>query len=83
MSKIICVDLDGTLIASDTLHELLLVLVKKNFLCLFFLPFWLPKGKAYFKYQIAKRVAINPKALPYNKDVLDYIREQKKSGSII
>ena len=83
MNKIICVDLDGTLIASDTLHELLLVLVKKNFLCLFFLPLWLFKGKAYFKYQIAKRVAINPKAFPYNKDVLDYIREQKKSGSII
>jgi len=43
----IIVDLDGTLIKSDTLFESLMALLKQNPLWVFLLPFWLLKGKAF------------------------------------
>ena len=42
----LCVDLDGTLIRTDTLVEALLTLLKQRPLSAFLLPFPLLKGKA-------------------------------------
>ena len=47
----LCVDLDGTLIRTDLLWESLLALLKQRPLSIFQLPFWLLKGRAYFKHQ--------------------------------
>ncbi|MGJ8688919.1 MAG: UbiA family prenyltransferase [Gammaproteobacteria bacterium] len=74
------VDLDGTLIKSDLLLESFLELIKRNLLYLLLIPFWLVKGKANLKYQIAKRSAIRPDLLPYNKSFLHYLEEQRLKG---
>ncbi|MDP1929986.1 MAG: UbiA family prenyltransferase [Gammaproteobacteria bacterium] len=74
------VDLDGTLIHSDLLLESFLDLIKRHFLCLFLAPFWLLRGKAWLKYQIASRVELRADLLPYNNEFLDYLREQKAQG---
>ena len=50
------VDLDGTLIKSDLLHESLLGLVKRNPLSLFLIPHWLRSGRAHMKRAVAERV---------------------------
>ena len=42
----LAVDLDGTLIATDLLWEGLFILLKKNPLYLFLVPFWLLRGPA-------------------------------------
>ena len=76
----LCVDLDGTLVLTDTLHESLILLLKNNLLYIFLLPWWLVKGKAFFKDQIARRVKITPELLPYNKNVLGYIKEKNQQG---
>jgi len=76
----LCVDLDGTLIATDALWESLLLLVKMKPLSLFALPFWLLKGKAYFKRQLALRVKLNPASLPYRENVLSFLKEQQEAG---
>ena len=47
--KPLYVDLDGTLIKSDLLHESLLGLVKRNLLSLFLIPRWLRSGRAHMK----------------------------------
>ena len=47
------VDLDGTLIRTDLLHESVFALLKLNPFYMFLLPLWLLKGKAYMKGQIA------------------------------
>ena len=70
----LCVDLDGTLIKTDLLLESLLKLIKKNPLAVFLFPFWLLRGKANFKSQIAKRVDISANTLPYNQEVIEYIK---------
>lgn len=77
MQNPLCVDLDGSLIKTDLLHESLLLLLKQHPFAIFLLPFWLLKGKAYFKNKIAERVQINFKLLPYNEDVISVIKETK------
>ena len=76
----LCIDLDGTLISGDLLLESLLLLIKRNPLYLFLMPFWLLRGKAALKAEIAKRVMLNPAALPYNEVFCTWINEQKASG---
>jgi phosphoserine phosphatase len=76
----LAVDLDGTLIATDLLWESLFLLIRKNPLCLFLLPFWLWRGRAYLKCAIAERVELDPVALPYREDLLERLREDHGAG---
>ena len=76
----LCVDLDGTLIVSDLLLESALRLIKRNPLYLFLFPFWLLRGKAALKAEIAKRAAPNPALLPYNRDFLEWLQTEKAAG---
>ncbi|MES0371597.1 MAG: UbiA family prenyltransferase [Mariprofundaceae bacterium] len=76
----LCIDLDGTLILTDLLWESLIALVRTKPLILFFLPFWLLKGKAYFKRQIAKHVSINMSHLPYRQELIDHIQQESSKG---
>jgi 4-hydroxybenzoate polyprenyltransferase/phosphoserine phosphatase len=76
----LCVDCDGTLLKSDLLHESLLLLVKQAPLALFLLPFWLLRGKVYFKERIAERVSFNWSTLPYSDEVLALIKVARQQG---
>ncbi|MFP4527342.1 MAG: UbiA family prenyltransferase [Candidatus Kapaibacterium sp.] len=76
----LCVDLDGTLIASDVLFESVILLLKKNFLYIFLLPFWAIRGAEYLKTKLADRVRPNPETLPYREEILSYLREEKARG---
>lgn len=79
----LCVDLDGTLVLTDLLYESLLCLLKTNILYLFLLPYWLFSGKANLKHQIAKRVDLDASLLPYNNELLSYLKEERvKSRSL-
>ncbi|MDP5132709.1 MAG: UbiA family prenyltransferase [Paraglaciecola sp.] len=74
------VDLDGTFFKTDLLFESIIVLLKANPLNIFSCLFWLLKGKAYLKSQIAKRVTINFINTPVNREFFDFLTEQKKLG---
>lgn len=74
------VDLDGTLIKTDMLYESFLLLMKKNLWFIFAVPFWLFKGKYRLKNEISKRVTIDPAALPYNQEFLEYLKRKKGEG---
>lgn len=76
----LCVDLDGTLIRSDLLLESLLRLIQRNPLYLLCLPFWLSRGKAALKSEIAARVKINPALLPYNRELLAWLEGERNRG---
>lgn len=76
----LAVDLDGTLINSDLLLETFLLLLKRNPLYLLLIPFWLLKGKAGLKAEIAKRVTLNPAALPYNGEFMQWLQQQREAG---
>lgn len=74
------VDLDGTLIASDLLWEGLFLLLRKQPLAFFLLPYWLWQGPAALKRAIAARVDIDPASLPYRPEVLAEIARAKETG---
>ncbi len=74
------VDLDGTLIRTDLLFESLLLLIRRNLLYLVVVPFWLLKGRAWLKHQIARRVKIDPASLPYSEEFLAWLTSQRERG---
>ncbi len=79
-SRPLCVDLDGTLTRTDTLYELLMLLVKFRFHMLFMLPFWVLKGKAHLKSKLSEKLSLNPELLPYNQGVLDFLNDAYSKG---
>ncbi|MDD1651060.1 MAG: UbiA family prenyltransferase [Methylococcaceae bacterium] len=76
----LCVDLDGTLIHSDLLLESFLLLVKRNPLYFFRVPFWLLQGKAVMKAEIARRVTLQAATLPYHQELLAWLVKSKAAG---
>jgi 4-hydroxybenzoate polyprenyltransferase/phosphoserine phosphatase len=79
-TPVLCVDLDGTLIRSDLLWECMLILLKTHPATLFLLPLWLFRGRAFLKRELACRAQLDPSRLPYNEEVLDLVREEKRAG---
>ncbi|HKT98391.1 MAG TPA: UbiA family prenyltransferase [Paraburkholderia sp.] len=76
----LCVDLDGTLARTDFLLESFFVLLKQSPLSIFLCFYWLLRGKAYLKDQIALRVTLDVGVLPYNRQLVDYLRDARSAG---
>lgn len=74
------VDLDGTLLATDTLWEALVVFLKTKPLGIFSIIWWVFAGKAAFKQKIAAATALDVESLPYRTACIDWLREEKESG---
>lgn len=74
----LCVDLDGTLIRTDSLVESALELVRQRPLSALLAPFWLLRGKAGFKSEIASRITLPPETLPYRDSLVKWLREQAR-----
>lgn len=80
LSRPLVVDLDGTLIRTDLLVESASqFLIQHPFQ--FLKPLlWLMQGKVVLKTELAQCVQLDAAALPYNADVLDWLRVEKRSG---
>jgi 4-hydroxybenzoate polyprenyltransferase len=76
----LCVDCDGSLIRTDLLHEAVFALLKARWFLLFLLPWWLLKGRAHLKAQLAQRVRIDAATLPYNEPLVAWLREERARG---
>jgi 4-hydroxybenzoate polyprenyltransferase len=76
----LCVDLDGTLVKLDTLHQALFLLLRRDPASILRIPGWILKGKAHLKDEVMKRVELNAAVLPYHKPFLDYLSEQHAAG---
>ncbi len=74
------VDLDGTLILTDLLHESVLKLLRERPLCALQLPFKLTAGKAQLKHYVAARTELLVETLPYNTRLLQWLREERGRG---
>jgi 4-hydroxybenzoate polyprenyltransferase/phosphoserine phosphatase len=78
----ICVDLDGTLVRTDTLVEALLRMLQKpgNWLAV---TGSLLYGRAGFKGQITALASIDTALLPYEHKLVDYLRTERTSGRLL
>jgi hypothetical protein len=75
----LCVDLDGTLVRCDTLLESALALLKRPVELVRGL-LALSKGKASMKRSMAAAADIDVRLLPYNDELLDFLRLGARSG---
>jgi len=77
------VDLDGTLVKSDTLVDSLLVLARTRPGLLARLPGQLLHGKAAFKAFVTQSVSLDVAHLPYNRALLHYLHSERARGRAI
>ena len=77
------VDLDGALCATDTLWESLLELARHRPLNLARVPFWLLKGKASFKRELASRILPDIATLPVRPEVLELLEQRRTAGQTL
>ena len=80
MNQPLVVDLDGTLIHTDMLHESALKVLRERPWATLFIPLWLARGKAVLKQRLADRSRFDPASLPYNEALLTWLRQQKDAG---
>jgi len=77
----LCVDLDGTLIKSDSLFDGLCEMVRRKPLAIWRAPLWLLRGgRAGLKEEVAQRAPLDPARLPYNSLLLRYLQGQWREG---
>src|ERR1700760_2663842 len=76
----LCVDLDGTLVKSDTLVDSLLLLARSRPAEFLQAPLWAFRGKAYLKREVTARVSLNVEHLPYNRALLEYLLREHGEG---
>jgi len=77
------VDLDGTIIRTDTLHESLLALIHDHPRKLLRLLTCFRHGKAYFKQQVAQSAQLDVASLPLNLELVNWLRDQQATGRYI
>jgi 4-hydroxybenzoate polyprenyltransferase len=79
----LCVDLDGTLVKSDTLYDSVLAIARHHPAELVKVPGWIAQGKAMFKRHVTGAVELDVEHLPYNKPLLEYLRVEHGRGRAI
>lgn len=80
MTSPLIVDLDGTLIRTDMLHESVLRVLRDNPTDLLRILYLLWQGKAALKGGLANRCNFDPSFLPYNYELLDWLKQQSAEG---
>jgi hypothetical protein len=83
ISEIIAVDLDGTLVNTDTLHESILALLCQRPFFVFLIPFWIFLGKAGFKAKISNHVELEISMLPFHWELIEWLKIEKNNGKFI
>ena len=74
------VDLDGTLLRTDTLHEALLALVAERPSDIRHLPAWVAEGRAGLKARLADGGTLPGERLPLNAEVVALIEAARAEG---
>lgn len=78
--SVLVVDLDGTLLSSDMLHESFWSALGRNWRSPFLSAAALGRGKAALKKYLQSQADIDPTSLPYNEAVIAYVRDYRAKG---
>ena len=74
------VDIDYTLLATDLLVESYIQSVKQSPIQIGKVPAWILRGKAHLKRQLAESAQIDFETLPYRREVVEFLVEEKRLG---
>jgi len=81
--RIIAVDLDGTLVQTDLLIENLFLFLRLFPLRILEVISWVFKGKAHFKRRLADEILPDVSSLPYNQELLEWLKLQRTKGATL
>lgn len=74
------VDLDGTLLRTDLLHETASAYLTRQPWRVVQVGRWLADGKLRLKRELASRHTLEPASLPYHPEVLEFVAEERATG---
>ena len=77
------VDLDGTLVFTDTLFESAIALIKLKPWSVIWLAGWLVRGKAVLKAKIAEHISVSADTLPYSPELIAFLQTERSAGRTI
>ena len=81
--RVIAVDLDGTLVHTDLLLENFFLFFRLYPLRVLEVLWWLLFGRAHLKRRLASTVLPDVTGLPYNHELIDWLRCQRADGAWI
>lgn len=73
-------DLDGTLIRTDSLQEQALAFIRSKPLAIFRLIGWLLAGRIVLKQRLAAAVTLDTAFMPVNEELIDFAQQEAASG---
>src|SRR5687767_1594112 len=76
----LCIDLDGTLLKTDTLWETFIAQLKSRPWRLLLVPLWLLSGRARLKQRLAEGVKLDCASLPYTGQLLSLLEQAHAAG---
>jgi len=76
----LCVDLDGSLVSTDLLHECFVSAVRGAPWVAVLSAFWALHGIAHLKRRLAEHADIDVSLLPYREEVVSFLREERRKG---
>ena len=76
----LCVDLDGTLIRTDLLHEALITYLCSRLTAFVSIIAWLLRGRSALKQGLARHVMPEVAFLPYRADLVAFISAERARG---
>lgn len=79
----LCIDLDGTLITSDTTWHAFCLYIKNKPWNAGIVLIWLLRGRAFLKKKLAQYINLDPISFTYCPEVLSLIKTYKKKGHFI
>ena len=74
------VDLDGTLVTTDTLFENAALLLRQRPWLILAMVFWLRRGKAALKAEIARRAQVKAEHLPFRPELVAWLQSESDQG---
>ena len=80
LSRPLCVDLDGALIATNSHLECAGLLLRQRPWAMLMVPVWLLAGRARFNQIVSSSVQLDPKSLPYRRELLHALLECRSRG---
>jgi len=80
LTRPLCVDLDGTLIKSDSLFDAVCQFLRCNPFGFWQLGRWLAVGRARLKAEVASQAPLDPAELPYNAELLQFLHAEHRRG---
>ena len=83
LPQVLAVDLDGTLLRSNMLHETFWSAFASDWRTPFVAIAGLRRGKAQLKAMLAERSAVDVTVLPYDDEVIAFIRAWREQGGVV